>query len=123
MVGEVEQLDALLVRVNRQTVYMPGAFSEEQLGLVYVATAAEQAGYRVAILDEPGTNFTHISDVIQKCNVRVIGFYVDHENVFTAMSLMSMLKEKYPRVFLVTGGPQSKEWHRRIIADSACDIA
>jgi anaerobic magnesium-protoporphyrin IX monomethyl ester cyclase len=121
--SEAGRLDALLVRVNRQTIYTPSPFSEEQLGLLYVATAAERAGYRVAVIDEPGTTFARISNLIQKCGASVVGFYVDHENVFTAMSLMSMLKREHPRVLLVTGGPQSKEWHRRIISGSACDIA
>jgi hypothetical protein len=46
-------LDALLIRVYRSYVFTPSNSGDEQLGLLYVATAAREHGYDVRVLDQP----------------------------------------------------------------------
>jgi radical SAM superfamily enzyme YgiQ (UPF0313 family) len=118
-----QRYDALLARVERPIVFFNQPRAEEQLGLVYVATAAQQQGFDVRVVDEPALTIAKMLDIVSKYKVKVVGFYVDHENIFATYSMMRALKRALPEVKLVTGGPQSKEWHERILRDSPCDIA
>lgn len=117
------EFDTALVRLVRNTIYSPSPYSDEQLGLVYVATAARKKGFTVTILDDAIVTHARIRELVERNGVRVVGFYVDHENIFAAFSAMRRLREDCPHVALVTGGPQSKEWHRRILAETPCDVA
>jgi anaerobic magnesium-protoporphyrin IX monomethyl ester cyclase len=108
-------LDALFVRVNRRPIYIPRPAPSEQLGLLYVATAAEKAGFRVQVLDAPTTSVRSILDRLRVSGSRLVGFYVDHENVHATLSVGEMIKREYPETKLVAGGPQAREWDARIV--------
>jgi anaerobic magnesium-protoporphyrin IX monomethyl ester cyclase len=117
-----EELDALLIRLHRTHLFIPARSGDEQLGLLYVATAAARKGWRIEVFEEANVSSAVLIKYIRRRSVGVVGFYVDHENVFPVMSFMSLLKAELPHVALVAGGPQCREWDRRILDESPCDI-
>jgi anaerobic magnesium-protoporphyrin IX monomethyl ester cyclase len=117
-----DSVDALLFRLYRPHVFIPNRGADEQLGLLYVATAAKHAGFAVEVLDSPEITISALENVIAEKRPRVVGFYTDHDNVFTVMSAIDAIKNARPEVKCVTGGPQAREWDRRLLEESACDV-
>lgn len=121
-IDQNEAIEVLLVRLYRAYVFIPNRGAEEQLGLLYVGTAAKQAGYSVEVCDDPNLTVSSLCRLVRSLGAKVIGFYTDHDNVFSVMSAIADLKDSNPELLCVTGGPQAREWDKRILQDSPCDI-
>ncbi|WFU76644.1 radical SAM protein [Bradyrhizobium sp. CB2312] len=115
-------LDAIFIRLDRRSVYIPRPPPSEQLGLLYVATAAATAGFNVEVFDSPALTLDGLIEQIGIARPNLVGFYVDHENVHATISLGQRIKEHCSTTKLVAGGPQAREWDERIV-DAGFDVA
>ncbi|WP_306536033.1 B12-binding domain-containing radical SAM protein [Geobacter sp.] len=116
-------IDAILARLSR--IHLASSHLMDQMGLLYVGTHAARQGYRVRVIDQANTSLEKIRDLAGTSGTKVIGFYVDHENVHTTMSAITALKTADSSLLCVVGGPQASvvPWDERLLGESACDIA
>jgi radical SAM superfamily enzyme YgiQ (UPF0313 family) len=119
----MEQRDALLVRLSKFRLF--SGHLMDQMGLLYVATYATTQGFSTGVIDHTPITLATIADTIRESGARVVGFYVDHENVFPTMSAIGELKAMGLAQLAVVGGPQASvsPWDERILRESRCDIA
>lgn len=119
----MEQRDALLVRFSKFRLF--NGHLMDQMGLLYVATHASAHGFPTGVIDHTPITLGTIADTITESGAKVVGFYVDHENVFPTMSAIDELKAMGLATLAVVGGPQASvaPWDQRILRDSKCDIA
>ncbi|MGA9821245.1 MAG: radical SAM protein [Desulfobaccales bacterium] len=102
-----EPLDALLVYI--EVAAYPFLFSRRhQLGLYYIAQQAVEAGYRVAV-DKLSSNdrlIHRIHRLLTERNCRILGFYVDQDNLWALRRITPKLLDLLPDLKIVLGGPQ-----------------
>jgi radical SAM superfamily enzyme YgiQ (UPF0313 family) len=115
--------DALVVRLSKFRLF--SGHLMDQMGLLYVATYATSHGFRTGVIDHTPITLATIADAIRQSGARVVGFYVDHENVYPTMSAINELKAIGLAELAVVGGPQASvaPWDERILRESKCDIA
>jgi anaerobic magnesium-protoporphyrin IX monomethyl ester cyclase len=101
------QLDAILVYVSavKNAWQLP---RQSQLGLYYVAQHAVDAGYRVRVDNLSANDYVvrRLSRVLSEHSCRLLGLYVDHDNVWDLRRILPALKERQPHLSVVLGGPQ-----------------
>ena len=101
------QLDALLVYVVTTTA--PDDFARRpQLGLYYIAQYATSHGYSVKVDNLCSNDLVgpRLVRLLRKNKCRLLGFYVDQENLWDLRRILPSLCEAVPDVRIVVGGPQ-----------------
>ncbi len=106
-ISQNEHLDALLVYVR--VVSLPWIFPRQsQLGLYYLAQQASEKGFKV-LVDNLSSN-DHIGQRINRLlnehSCRLVGFYVDQDNMWTLRRVLPPLKRSIPDLSIILGGPQ-----------------
>jgi len=119
-----DNIDALLIRVKFNPFFDQSRVYDESLGLLSLATYSKKFNHNVLVLNEPHVTIELIDDIIKVNRIKLLGFYVDADNVFTTLSIINLIKERYPALICVVGGPQvsAVPWDERIIKESKCDI-
>lgn len=103
------KLDVLLVQLSANPYFdMLSSYCIGQLGLYYLAEYADKYGYDVKV--KYYNSFDAVSELlpnlINKTSCRIIGFYVDSENIWTLRTLAPLLHKSCPQLHIVLGGPQ-----------------
>ncbi|MCL6590192.1 MAG: B12-binding domain-containing radical SAM protein [Firmicutes bacterium] len=100
-------LDALLVYI--ETAFSGWHFSRRpQLGLYYLAQHATDFGFKV-LVDNLSSNdnlVERITRLLNEYSCKLVGFYVDQENLWDIRRILGGIKEKIPDVNIIIGGPQ-----------------
>lgn len=107
--NHIIDIDALLVQLSANPYFdMLSSYCIGQLGLYYLAEYADKHGYRVKV--KHYNSFDVVSDVlpelINKFSCRILGFYVDSENIWALRVLTPLLHKSCPQLHVVLGGPQ-----------------
>ena len=102
-------MDALLIQLSGNTYFdMDSTCCVGQLGLYYLADYAGKAGYNVKV--KCYNSFDNVSELlpelIEKYKCRIVGFFVDSENLWTIKRLTPLLKKAFPNLHIILGGPQ-----------------
>lgn len=103
------KLDVLLVQLSANPYFdMLSSYCIGQLGLYYLAEYADKYGYDVKV--KYYNSFDAVSELlpnlINKTSCRIIGFYVDSENIWTLRTLAPLLHKSCPQLHIILGGPQ-----------------
>lgn len=106
---ESKKADALLVQLSANPYFdMLSSYSIGQLGLYYLAEYADRFGYVAKV--KYYNSFDNVSellpDIIKKTSCRILGFYVDSENIWALRPLIPILHQKCPNTIITVGGPQ-----------------
>ena len=102
-------VDALLVQLSANPYFdMLSSYSVGQLGLYYLAEYADRFGYVVKV--KYYNSFDEVSKLlpvlIEKSSCRILGFYVDSENIWALRTLIHLLHQRCPNTIITIGGPQ-----------------
>lgn len=92
-----------------------------QLGLLYVGTAARDAGHHVEIFagDAPRRD---LQGFLKRANLPVVGFYTNSDNIFDVHRLCQWLKQLDPSVRTILGGPLANVTDRELIEHPGVDM-
>lgn len=106
---ESKKADALLVQLSANPYFdMLSSYSIGQLGLYYLAEYADRFGYVAKV--KYYNSFDDVSkllpEIIEKTSCRLLGFYVDSENIWALRPLIPILHQKCPNTIITVGGPQ-----------------
>lgn len=101
-------IDLLLVQVSTSFLQYSNRTNEPQLGLYYIAEYVSKFGYKTKIKSYESSepvlrNLLGLCDAL-KC--RIVGFYIDSENLWYLRRLIPQLKHALPKIKIVIGGPQ-----------------
>ena len=123
---QIEHLDALLVHI--QAASMPWMFQRQaQLGLYYLAQHVTDKGFKV-LVDNLSSNdhvVRRLSRILNERTCRIIGFYVDQDNLWTLRRILTPLKRLMPDLKVVLGGPQvttDPEFTLNNIPEALCGV-
>ncbi len=105
----IPRLNALLIQLSANPYFdLMTSYNVGQLGLYYLAKYADDAGYNVKV--KAFNSFDDISiilpNLIELYNCKIIGFYVDSDNLWAIRSLTPILHKSCPNVKIIIGGPQ-----------------
>lgn len=122
------KLDALLVQLSANPYFdMLSSYCIGQLGQYYLAEYADKYGYKVKV--KYYNSFDIVSellpDLINKTSCRILGFYVDSENIWAIRALTPLLHRSCPQLHIILGGPQvtgDPYGTMQLIPDAACGI-
>lgn len=87
------------------------------LGLLYIGAVLKEAGHQVDVLDGYFVNIEDITSLIQQEGYEIIGvssYTAGWENDKKAITL---LKERFPEKFIVTGGPHPTVWNENCLRE------
>lgn len=103
------RLDALLVQLSANPYFdMLSSYCIGQLGQYYLAEYADKYGYNVKV--KYYNSFDVVSELlpelINKTSCRILGFYVDSENIWALRALTPLLHKSCPQLHIILGGPQ-----------------
>lgn len=103
------KLDVLLVQLSANPYFdMLSSYCIGQLGLYYLAEYADKYGYNVKV--KYYNSFDKVSELlpelINKTSCRILGFYVDSENLWALRVLTPLLHKSCPQLHIILGGPQ-----------------
>ena len=103
------KIDVLLVQLSANPYFdMLSSYSIGQLGLYYLAEYADKFGYKAKV--KYYNSFDEVSkllpELIEKTSCRILGFYVDSENVWALRTLIPLLRQRCPKTIVTLGGPQ-----------------
>lgn len=106
---ESKKADALLVQLSANPYFdMLSSYSIGQLGLYYLAEYADRFGYVAKV--KYYNSFDDVSkllpEIIEKTSCRILGFYVDSENIWALRPLIPILHQRCPNTIITLGGPQ-----------------
>ena len=105
----MEKLDVLLIQLSSNPYFdMMSSYRIGQLGLYYLASYADKAGYNVKVkyYDSFDNVSFELPELINECQCKIVGFYVDMENIWAIRLFTSVIKDKCPDVQIIAGGPQ-----------------
>lgn len=101
-------IDVLLVHISTSYINWSSRADNPQLGQYYIAEYAYRNGYNVRIKnycsDEP--LISSISNLLNELKCKVIGFYIDSENIWTIRNIVFDIKSNVPGLVVFLGGPQ-----------------
>lgn len=103
------EMDALLIQLSANPYFdMVAGYCVGQLGLYCLAEYADKAGYNVKV--KYYNSFDNVSkslpELIKVSGCRMVGFYVDSENIWAIRTLTPLLKKACPDLHIILGGPQ-----------------
>jgi radical SAM superfamily enzyme YgiQ (UPF0313 family) len=108
MTSQFDSIDGLLVQIRTAYIHIDIRGAEPQLGQYYMAEYAHHKGYNVKVKSFSSNDpiIRSLSDIIHNYSCKIIGFYVDSENIWAVSRITMILKESHPDLFIVIGGPQ-----------------
>lgn len=106
--GGGEALDGLLVRVGNVHSHAFGLSRYEPLGLLYLASFAVRKGYEVRVCSYSASVWRRLRNRVAAARPKVVGFYCDHDNMSSVCRISILLREEFPGLILLVGGPQAK---------------
>ncbi len=102
-------------------------FRSRQLGLYYLAQHAADSDFKVKIEDynanQPVTEMTE--KLLKEYSCHIIGFYVDHDNLFAVRRTVGQLCNNNPELKVIIGGPEvtgAPEQTMTRIPQAACGV-
>lgn len=109
IIEDLANIDALLVQLSANPYFdMLSSYCIGQLGQYYLAEYADKYGYNVKV--KYYNSFDKVSELlpelINKASCRILGFYVDSENIWALRALTPLLHKACPKLHIVLGGPQ-----------------
>lgn len=118
---EIDDVEYLIVYANRQT-RAQRVTTGDWLGVHYLSAFLNENG--VATLSFAG--YVHevpalLADYAVGRSLRMIGFSCDYENQDVVLQLCRLVREKYPLVRLVVGGPQAFALDKEFFVKSEVD--
>ncbi len=122
------KLDALLVQLSANPYFdMLSSYCIGQLGQYYLAEYADKSGYNVKV--KYYNSFDVVSELlpelINRTSCRILGFYVDSENIWALRALTPLLHKSCPELHIILGGPQvtgDPYGTMQLVPDVACGI-
>ena len=101
-------LDVILFQIGTSYIHHNIRGTEAQLGLYYIAEYASAHGIDIKVKKYSSNEpvISGIESLLKKHNCRIIGFYVDSENLWTIRRVLINLKKTIPDLFVFIGGPQ-----------------
>lgn len=116
--------------INPQSVVFKGSFAERimytnpPLGLGYLASAIRKAGFTVQILDVGPERalMKDILDEIGKHQVSVVGISSFISNHYNGIKIAKQIKEQYPDVKIMMGGPQASFIPEEVLRTGCIDV-
>ena len=106
---EATNIDALLVQLSANPYFdMLSSYCIGQLGQYYLAEYADKYGYNVKV--KYYNSFDAVSEILPeliiRTSCRILGFYVDSENLWALRALTPLLHKRCPQLHIILGGPQ-----------------
>lgn len=108
-INRIANIDALLVQLSANPYFdMLSSYSIGQLGLYYLAEYADRFGYvaKVKYYNSFDKVSKFLPEIIEKTSCRILGFYVDSENIWALRTLIPILHQRCPNTIIILGGPQ-----------------
>ncbi len=98
----------LLVQVRTSYIHIDIRGTEPQLGQYYMAEYAKTAGFVVKVKSYSSNDpiIQSLKKIISEHDCKVVGFYVDSENIWTISRTTMILHNIFPDLFITIGGPQ-----------------
>ncbi|WKY44658.1 radical SAM protein [Eubacteriaceae bacterium ES2] len=98
-------MDILLIKSHR---YVSGHVPGSNLGLNILTQLLRQKNYRVEMLQGYAkASLIQIRELMKTQQPRIVGFYCDFNNIHWVKMLAREIKDSYPEVILLAGGPQT----------------
>ena len=114
------QYDLLLLNVTRYST--SGGWFHEYLGGHIIASYISQFQFSAKVFSCHVSECTKIiTNEITKRGVEILGFYVAADNVILSGHVMKWVKENFPGVKILAGGPECYALGEKFIAESLCD--
>lgn len=100
--------DALLVHICTSYIHQYVRSAEPQLGQFYIAEYADASGFCVKVKKYSSHEpiLSSLIDILGTNQCRIVGFYVDSENLWTIRRILYEVKQAIEDLFVVVGGPQ-----------------
>lgn len=113
--------DLLLLNITR-AVFAEDTTTGEPLGLYILSAFAEENGYPARVFVGDITNIEQVLfHEINHHHVKIIGFYCDYDNQFEVSTISAYIKENYPKIAVIVGGPQAIALDLNFLQESKCD--
>src|SRR3989339_1140238 len=105
-------------------IFPPSIYQTKQmmppLGIAWIAAVLRENGYKDVILIDGDVNKysnQEAVDLLEKAGPDIIGFSFGTQNRFNAFSLISAIREKFPDLPLVAGGPHPTLTYESILEE------
>lgn len=101
-------LDAILFQISTSYIHYDIRSTEPRLGLYYIAEYANLHKINIKIKSYSSQEpiAYAIKTLLEEHKCKIIGFYVDSENLWTIRRIIVYLKSINPDLFIMLGGPQ-----------------
>lgn len=101
-------MDALLVQILGNYLHYSVDNHEPQLGQYYIADWAAKQGYdvKIKIYESSLPIIKDLLHILNHYHCKVIGFYVDSENLWILRRVIPEIKDREPQIKIIIGGPQ-----------------
>jgi len=86
-----------------------------QLGLLYLGTLLKNNGYKVNLIYSDYPDIEEIIERIKVHNVTMAGFYTTTENIYRSLKCADILKEYFPDLIIMMGGPHASVMDKDIL--------
>lgn len=101
-------MDAILVQLSSNYLHYNVSEKEPQLGQYYIADWAARQGFEVRIkhYESALPVVKDLTKLLESHACKVVGFYVDSENIWALRRIIPEIKHLLPIIKIVIGGPQ-----------------
>jgi len=117
-------MTVLLIKPSTKFVYgkLPSAV-QVPLGLAYIASVLEKAGYRVRVLDMEVEKVTksEFADVIKRTKPEVVGVTCTTPTYLTAIEICEAIKEISPEIITIIGGVHATTMPEKALKPTSID--
>jgi len=98
--------------------------SHPPLGLAYLASVVEKAGYDVAVIDANALNlnYSQLMVKLKKINPNIIGITTNILSASPSLILCRLIRQQIPSVKLVLGGPWASAAYKMALEKKFCDF-
>ena len=86
-----------------------------QLGILYLATVLKNNGYSPDVIFSDYPDVSSIIERIKKENICLTGFYTTTENIYRSIKCGKILKEAFPEMKIILGGPHATVMDEKIL--------
>ncbi len=114
--------DVLLIHVDS---FYNLLYSFYNLGLLYIGTVLKEKGYRVRCIASGNIFFLNqnkMKSMIGKFSPRIVGFYLNSDNIHNVLHMARDMKKWAPGVRIVVGGPLATIMKERMLEHSPIDF-
>lgn len=104
----MNKYDGLLVQIRTSYIHIDIRGTEPQLGQYYIAEFAKKFGFVVKVKSYSSNDpiIESLREILSEHHCKVIGFYVDSENIWTIARTTMILHDIFPDLHIIIGGPQ-----------------